>query len=178
MPYCPNEAVFPFSIGPPHNIQMLSLSTPDPIPPPKLSFLEMASRTPPPTTTTVKTTTVKKSTVVTTPVHVGRLKPGGQAGLDCDTIENRLATENWGGRRGFGPEIVITTKLIWSNRDCQSLYLYLKDKYHDTKTNDGLYYYFGAIGRWGKAGFRISAHSKHSSRIGTSTTYTVLHIGN
>lgn len=85
----------------------------------------------------------------------------------------------WSGK--FGPSAKVETKLNWNNPACKELYLTLKDRYHD-KLIPGisrcLYYHFGAIGLWGKAGFRISGHTKTSDEIGQSETLGILRVEN
>lgn len=98
---------------------------------------------------------------------------------DYDEIMRYVDNMRWEG--SHGPSCRIQTKIEWKNKDCRELYLYIKDELHDQKftyNNKTLYYYVGAIGNWGKAGFRITGHSKPSSQVKNSTTFGVLHVEN
>jgi hypothetical protein len=98
---------------------------------------------------------------------------------DFENIMKHAASTNWSGK--FGPSCQVETKLKWENRDCRELYMAVKRDLHDQPFSVGkrtLYYYVGAIGNWGKAGFRISGHTKPKSKIKASETHGVLHIEN
>ncbi|MEO1494490.1 MAG: hypothetical protein AAFV19_20275 [Pseudomonadota bacterium] len=99
---------------------------------------------------------------------------------DFDTIMHYIdEVMVWEGR--YGPSCRITTKIDWNLRECRELYLYVKDQLHDRPFYVGkkrLYFYVGAIGNWGKAGFRISGHTKPVAKIKNSATCGVLHIEN
>ena len=116
------------------------------------------------------------SSVAAAPAHG---LPAGQAGIDAQLIEKRIATQNWESGAGFGPSLQVTTPLKWTDAGCRALYLYLKNKYDDQRIpNTRLYFYFGAIGNFGKAGFRITAHTKQRAQVAKAKTGTVLHIEN
>jgi hypothetical protein len=98
---------------------------------------------------------------------------------DYNSIMSAVERNNWSG--SFGPTCNVATRLKWEEDDCRELYLAVKDDLHDKAFTAGklvLYYYVGAIGLWGKSGFRISGHTKPSDNVGNSTTYGVLHIDN
>jgi hypothetical protein len=98
---------------------------------------------------------------------------------DYDNIMRYVRDNNWSG--SFGPTCNVDTRLKWEDDDCVELYLAVKDDLHDKSFTFGkrvLYYYVGAIGNWGKAGFRISGHTKPSGNVGNSKTHGVLHIDN
>lgn len=193
MPYCPNETPWsPFNANAAdHNVQLLSLSTPDPVPvvvptpaptpaPVPAAWGSAAARVgskpavaPPPA---VPKPVAASSSVAAAPAHG---LPAGQAGIDAQLIEKRIATQNWESGAGFGPSLQVTTPLKWTDAGCRALYLYLKNKYDDQRIpNTRLYFYFGAIGNFGKAGFRITAHTKQRAQVAKAKTGTVLHIEN
>jgi hypothetical protein len=102
-----------------------------------------------------------------------------QIEADYNDIMRAVDAMNWSGNSG--PTCHVQTRLEWKNRGCRELYLAVKHDLHDQAFGVGkrtLYYYIGAIGNWGKAGFRISGHSKPLSRIKGSTTCGILHVEN
>ena len=95
---------------------------------------------------------------------------------DFDSIMNSVDRMRWEG--SHGPSVQVTTRLKWP--DCKHLYLTVKDELHD-KNIDGtnLFYIVGTVGvNWGKAGFRISGHTKAVANIANSQTRGVLHVEN
>ena len=110
------------------------------------------------------------------------LTPGQQRQVESDTraVEAAMGRMSWSG--SFGPSVTVETPLKWENEACRQLYLGLKDTYDDQQIlGTRLYYYFGAIGNWGKAGFRITGHTKprDSLRAGKDVrTAGVLHVEN
>lgn len=96
---------------------------------------------------------------------------------DYDAIHRKLAEMHWSGR--YGPSVQVQTKLKWDVKECRELYLRIKGELHDEKIpGTRLYYYVGAIGNWGKAGFRITGHSKPAAKVKASETHGVLHVEN
>ena len=80
----------------------------------------------------------------------------------------------------FGPTVVIQSV----GAQLQAIHAHLKAKWDDKPISlpgvkhFPLYYYFGDLGHWGKAGFRISGHTKKRASVGASSTHGVLHISN
>lgn len=96
---------------------------------------------------------------------------------DYDAIMKAVDRMNWSGK--FGPSVVVETKLKWENAKCRNLYLKVKDELQDSRIpGTKLYYYLGKIGNWGKAGFRISGHTKTSDKVAQAETHGVLHVEN
>lgn len=201
MPYCPNETPWsPFSTSAAeHNVQLLSLATPDPLPVPVVvvptpapaptptpsaapsPWASAASRvgSKPPTASPAAARPPAASAPAAAAAAPAHGLPAGQAGIDAQLIEKRIATQNWESGAGFGPSLQVTTPLKWTDAGCRALYLYLKNKYDDQRIpNTRLYFYFGAIGNFGKAGFRITAHTKQRAQVAKAKTGTVLHIEN
>jgi hypothetical protein len=121
----------------------------------------------------------------TTSIIQQRLTEKQQRQVDSDisAVEGAMGRMNWSGN--FGPSVRVETPLRWENEQCRKLYLTLKQKYDDQiisgSSRPKLYYYFGAIGNWGKAGFRISGHTKQRAdlRGGKNVrTEGVLHVEN
>lgn len=101
---------------------------------------------------------------------------------DFEAICNKVDSMNWGQQKGYGPSLQVETKLKWEGEG-KKLYLRVKDEYHDKPIpGQGLYYYVGTMGvNFGKAGFRISAHTVSYDKYKDKkdkVTYTVLHIEN
>ncbi|MGH9585077.1 MAG: hypothetical protein ACRD4O_19325 [Bryobacteraceae bacterium] len=96
---------------------------------------------------------------------------------DYDEIMKSVQRMNWSGK--FGPSVRVETKLKWENAACRELYLKVKEELHDSRIpGTKLFYYVGGIGNWGKAGFRISGHTKTADKAGDSETNGVLHVEN
>lgn len=96
---------------------------------------------------------------------------------DYDLIMGAVKRMNWSGTHG--PTCRVDTQLTWKNGLCRELYTAIKLDLHDVAFMQGkqqLYFYVGALGNWGKGGFRISGHSKPAANIGSSQTHGVLHI--
>ena len=101
---------------------------------------------------------------------------------DFEAICKKVDSMNWGQQKGFGPSLQVETKLKWEGEG-KKLYLRVKDEYHDKPIpGQGLYFYVGTMGvNFGKAGFRISAHTVSYDKYKDKkdkVTYTVLHIEN
>src|SRR5512140_1615934 len=83
---------------------------------------------------------------------------------DYDAVMNvvlgrtRGASMRWEG--SAGPSVQVQTKLKWP--DCKHLYLTIKDELHDAPIpGTNLFYFVGSVGvNFGKAGFRISGHTR------------------
>jgi|GEM_PF-4411571 len=102
---------------------------------------------------------------------------------DVQIIEAAMNRTQWTKLENWGPSVQIKTRIAWENPSCRRLYMYLKGKYDDRiipcERKPPLYYYFGAIGHWGKAGFRISGHTKTRAKIKNNChTYGILHVEN
>jgi hypothetical protein len=98
---------------------------------------------------------------------------------DFEAICNKVDTYDFRRSEGFGGSLQVTTPLKWDGEGIV-LYLRVKQRYHDKLIpGKGLYYFVGTMDvNWGKAGFRISAHTHNLAAIKKSKTYGVLHIEN
>jgi hypothetical protein len=98
---------------------------------------------------------------------------------DFQVIARTVREIKWGQNAGWGPTVTVTTKLRWEGEGIE-LYMRVLEEYQDQRIPDtNLYYYVGTMGvNFGKAGFRISAHSRPKAQIDKATTYTVLHVEN
>jgi hypothetical protein len=96
--------------------------------------------------------------------------------MDVVLGRTRGASMRWEGKSG--PSVQVETRLKWP--DCKALYLTIKDELHDMPIpNTNLYYFVGSVGvNFGKAGFRISGHTRAVADIAKSETRGVLHIEN
>ena len=116
------------------------------------------------------------------PSYQPRLLTNKKTQQDFELICKQVDSMNWKQQKGYGPSLQVETKLKWEGEG-KLLYLRVKDEYHDKPIPDqGLYFYVGTMGvNWGKAGFRISAHTvpydKYKDKK-DKVTYTVLHIEN
>jgi hypothetical protein len=98
---------------------------------------------------------------------------------DFQLIARKVGEINWGQNAGWGPSMTVTTKLRWEGEGIE-LYMRVLEEYQDKRIpGTNMYYYVGTMDvNFGKAGFRISAHSRPRAQIDKSKTYTVLHVEN
>ena len=97
---------------------------------------------------------------------------------DYDAIMKKVQTMKWNTLGKWGPEMEVGTKLKWPG--CRTLYFAVRDALHNVKIPEqALYYYVGGVAPAGKAGFRISGHSKplKDGKVPDKcSTFGVLHI--
>lgn len=140
----------------------------------------ISNPTPPTVTKTVSTPKIK--TIVSAPaIVVPKFAPltERQTIEDFEAICNKVDNYDFQRNKGFGGSLQVKTPLKWEGEG-KKLYLRVKDKYHDVRiSGQGLWYFVGTMGlNFGKGGFRISGHTRDTSRIKNSETYGVLHIEN
>jgi len=97
---------------------------------------------------------------------------------DYQQIMAALDRMTWEG--SYGPSVRVETKLHRNNPAAVELYQKIKEDLHDKPISGlRLYYYVTGLGvSWGKAGFRITGHTKPSNKIANSSTHGVLHVEN